>query len=87
MPPSIEYEWIAKDEIEPLLTIRTSLAAGTETVTQVNYKDNYITSEADIEENTITLSVGPNPVKDQLLITGLTNSLPYTLITSEVIRV
>ena len=31
----------------------------------------------------MALSVGPNPVKDQLLITGLTNSLPYTLITSE----
>ena len=83
VPPSTEYEWIAKDQIEPILSIRTSLAAGTETVNQVKYKDNYIATEAGIEENTITLNVGPNPVKDQLLITGLSNSLPYTLITSD----
>lgn len=83
VPPSVQYEWIAKDEIEPVLSIRTSLAAGTETVNQVKYKDNYIATEVGITENTIALSVGPNPVKDQLLITGLTNSLPYTLITTE----
>ena len=83
VPPSVEYEWISKDEIEPILNIRTSLTAGTETVTQVKYKDNYIATEVGIQENTLALSIEPNPFMDHLFITGLTNSMPYTLITSQ----
>ena len=79
VPQSIEYEWIAKNEIEPILTIRTSLAGGSQSVTQVKYKDNYIEQESGIIENNIDLTVVPNPVHNELQVSGLSKSFPYKI--------
>ena len=71
VPPSVEYEWIAKNELAPVLSIRTTNAGGNETVTQIKYRDIYLGLDAGINENTLNLNVGPNPVENELMIKGL----------------
>ena len=71
VPPSVEYEWIAKNELAPILSIRTTNAGGNETVTQIKYRDIYLGLDAGINENTLNLNIGPNPVQNELMIRGL----------------
>ena len=71
VPPSVEYEWIAKNELAPVLSIRTTNAGGNETVTQIKYRDIYLGLDAGINENTLNLNIGPNPVENELMIKGL----------------
>ena len=77
VPPSVEYEWITKNELAPVLSIRTTNAGGNETVTQIKYRDIYLGLDAGINENTMNLKVGPNPVQNMLLINGLIEDAPY----------
>ena len=83
VPPSIEYEWIAKDELAPILSIRTTNAGGNETVTQIKYRDIYLGLDAGVNENTLNLEVGPNPVNNILFINGLNEETPYQLLSLE----
>ena len=83
VPPSIEYEWISKNELTPILSIRTTLGAVDETVTQIKYKDEYLGLDAGTHENTISLNLGPNPVTEDLFINGLSSDAAYQLISTE----
>lgn len=83
VPPSVEYEWIAKNELAPILSIRTTNAGGNETVTQIKYRDIYLGLDAGINENTLSLKVGPNPVNNTVLINGLNEETPYQLLSLE----
>jgi len=83
VPPSVEYEWIAKNELAPILSIRTTNAGGNETVTQIKYRDIYLGLDAGINENTLNLKVGPNPAQNTLLINGLNEDMPYQLLSLE----
>ena len=83
VPPSIEYEWIAKNELAPILSIRTTNAGGNETVTQIKYRDIYLGLDAGVNENTLNLEVGPNPVNNTLFINGLNEEIPYQLLSLE----
>lgn len=65
VPVSHEYEWRSNTESEAILKISTSEIGGNENVTRIEYRDNQIIG---INENTIALNVGPNPVKDHLNI-------------------
>ena len=71
VPPSVEYEWIAKNELAPILSIRTTSAGGNETVAQIKYRDIYLGLDAGTNENTLDLNIGPNPVQNDLMIRGL----------------
>jgi len=83
VPPSVDYEWIAKNELAPILSIRTTNAGGNETVTQIKYRDIYLGLDAGINENTLNLKIGPNPVNNTLLINGLNEETPYQLLSLE----
>ena len=83
VPLSVEYEWLSKNELAPILSIRISLAGGNETVTQIKYKDIYLGLDASITENTLQLNIGPNPVEDDLFINGLEGNAPYQIVTLE----
>ena len=83
VPPSIEYEWISKNELTPILSIRTTLGAVDETVTQIKYKDEYLGLDAGIHENTMSIKLGPNPVTEELFINGLSTDAEYQLISTE----
>ena len=83
VPPSIEYEWISKNEFTPILSIRTTLGAVDETVTQIKYKDEYLGLDAGTHENTMSLKLGPNPVTEELFINGLNAHAKYQLISTE----
>jgi len=81
VPPSVEYEWIAKNELLPVMSIRTNSAGGNETVTQIKYRDIYLGLDAGINENSLNLKLGPNPVQNELFISGLNGSTPYQVVT------
>ena len=83
VPPSVDYEWIAKNELAPILSIRTTNAGGNETVTQIKYRDIYLGLDAGINENTLNLKIGPNPVNNTLLINGLNEETPYQFLSLE----
>ena len=83
VPASVEYEWIAKNELAPILSIRTTNAGGNETVTQIKYRDIYLGLDAGINENTLNLKVGPNPAQNTLWINGLNEDMPYQLVSLE----
>ena len=83
VPPAVEYEWIAKNELLPVMSIRTNAAGGNEAVTQIKYRDIYLGMDAGINENTLNLKLGPNPVHNDLYITGLNGDTPYEVVTVE----
>lgn len=66
IPTRREYKWIGKNQGIPLLTITTTLLAGNETLTNVEYRDIYrrITFPTAVapEAALATLTLSPNPV-------------------------
>ena len=80
IPDSYIYEWWAEGELEPVLRIETSAFIGIETVTNVEYRDNYIEALAGIEEESIVVEVYPNPVVDELKVLGLNPGAVYAIV-------
>jgi hypothetical protein len=72
-PTTHIYEWWAKNEKVPVLTIETRMIMGDETVTGVQYKDIYLGLDASLSENELNFSIYPNPAIDKLTISGETN--------------
>ena len=76
-----EYEWITKNEKEPILKVVTRQeASGEEAIISVSYKDNFLDLNARIEEAQNSIWIGPNPVTNKLLIHGVSGSFDYQLI-------
>lgn len=82
IPDSYIYEWWTNGEKEPILRIETSLFGGTETVSNIEYRDNYNAALAGIEEVSIDVEIYPNPVTDELRVNGLDPNTSYTIVST-----
>ena len=67
VPEMHEYEWRSLEEREAVLRIRTAVVLGTETVTSIEYRDNYIEGLG-VEESGIVQGVYPNPAQNSVTI-------------------
>lgn len=66
VPEAHEYEWRSVADKEAILRIKTNVIFGTEAVTSIEYRDNYLALN---ELSDIALSVAPNPTTEELVIT------------------
>jgi len=82
IPDSYIYEWWANGEKEPVLRIETSLFGGNETVSAIEYRDNYNVALAGIDEVSADVEVYPNPVVDELRVNGLEPNTTYTIVSA-----
>ena len=62
------YEWWSSDELRPVMQIQTEEINGNETVTEISYRDEYLGLDAGITNESIELSMYPNPAKTELTI-------------------
>ncbi len=81
LPDSHEYEWIANGEKEPILRITTSIIAGNETVTKIEFKDNQ--QYVGIDELSNQFTIFPNPASKILTIEGIQKTTSYTIISND----
>ena len=81
IPTSHQYEWLAVGENDPVLRITTTEILGTETPTNIEYKDNY--QGLGIKEVNAVISLYPNPVTNELHIDGLSNELLFIVIAAD----
>lgn len=81
IPVAYEYEWRAVEEKEPILLIKTSSTLGTETVTAIEYRDQFL--GLGIAENNAEVSVGPNPANDQLHVASAALIEQWSLMNSD----
>lgn len=65
VPEAHEYEWRSTADKEAILRIRTNVIFGTEAVTGIEYRDNYLALN---EFADIALTLSPNPSTDVLVI-------------------
>lgn len=68
VPESHEYEWRAKEEKEPILMIRTSVVQGSENITAIEYRNNFVLGLEDSKD--ILVSMYPNPAQNELNISS-----------------
>lgn len=66
MPVSHEYEWRSTSDKEAVMRIRTNEILGNETVTAVEYRDNF--NGLGLNENHVTVKFYPNPASDKLYV-------------------
>jgi hypothetical protein len=70
LPVTVEYEWLANGQKEPILKITTQKILNNETVTAIEYRDSYRGLDAGIETLSVEVGVFPNPVVSELTITA-----------------
>lgn len=90
VPVTREYKWLAKTQHVPVLTITTTLIAGTETVTNVEYRDIYRriirTATRDAATDAVlTASPNPSAIGTPLLLTVPVGSGPLTVSATDVV--
>ncbi|MFK7785342.1 MAG: T9SS type A sorting domain-containing protein, partial [Crocinitomicaceae bacterium] len=83
IPTSTIYEWWATGELEPILRISTSAFNGTETVTDIEYRDVYDPLLAGMDELIAEVNVYPNPASEELNIDGFYVGSSFVLINAE----
>ena len=72
------YEWWAKDEMRPVMLVQTEELNGSENVTSITYKDDYLGLDAGLnDESAFNVSIYPNPSND---IVNIQSELPVDLI-------
>ncbi len=71
IPLTREYEWWTNGQKQPILKITTNEIMGNETVTAVEYRDQYRGLDAGIEENAIHVQVYPNPSQDLVYFSAI----------------
>lgn len=79
IPDSYIYEWWTNGMNEPILRITTSSIVGNETVTGVEYLDEY--AGVGLEEKVLSTKIYPNPATDILKVEGQ-GSIVYTIVSS-----
>ena len=84
IPDSHIYEWWTNGEKEPILRISTVVQGTNETVTNIEYRDIYRGLDANVKELIMEHTIFPNPVIDELNISGL-NQYPanYWVVSTE----
>jgi hypothetical protein len=81
IPKVFEYEWRATEEKEPVLVIKTAVTLGTETVTAIEYRDQFL--GLGIAENNVAVAIGPNPATEQLNVLAAANIEQWSLMNSD----
>jgi hypothetical protein len=76
------YEWWTQDELRPVMQIQTEEVAGAETVTEVSYRDEYLGLDVGLENESINLSMYPNPAKTEFTIKTESNMQSITIYNS-----
>jgi hypothetical protein len=71
----------AVEEKEPILVIKTSITLGTETVTAIEYRDQFL--GLGITENNVEVSIGPNPANEQLNVLAAATIEEWSFINSD----
>lgn len=66
IPVAHEYEWRSTSDKEAVMRIRTNEVMGTETVTAVEYRDDF--NALGLTESNVEVVLYPNPVSDQLQV-------------------
>jgi hypothetical protein len=67
VPETHEYEWRSTSDKEAILRIRTNVIFGNETVTAIEYRDNYLALD---ENSNISVMISPNPVTEELVVSA-----------------
>jgi len=80
LPDTYIYEWRTNNVKEPLLSITTNDIGGTETVTEIKYRQNYLGLDLGVPELELDVDIYPNPTTDNINITGLSSVSSYTVI-------
>ena len=83
IPPSSVYEWWATGELEPILRISTSDFGGTETVTDIEFRDSYDPQLAGISELVADVTIYPNPAQNVLNLDGVEIGSSFAIISSD----
>lgn len=83
VPVSHQYEYIAKNEKMPVMKITTQEILGAETVSSIEYKDNYQGLDANLNENSIDISLFPNPSADRITVSTSEGINSYSIFDSE----
>lgn len=83
IPPSNIYEWWTTGQLEPVLRISTSDFGGTETVTAIEYRDNYDPALASLSELMDEVNVYPNPANNVLNVEGLQVGSTYVVVSPD----
>lgn len=66
---TVEYKWLAKGEHFPVLWVTTSIVAGTETVTNIRYRDQYRPlNVSNTNKQAIAIEAYPNPAASEVHI-------------------
>lgn len=77
---TVEYKWLAKGEHYPVLWVTTNVVAGTETVTNVRYRDQYRPlSVSNASTQSISVNLYPNPATDEVNISIPTSWNTYII--------
>lgn len=83
IPNAEIYEWWTTGQLEPILRIVVSDILGTQVVTGIEYRDNFLPQLASLEEKTISVNIYPNPVIAQLSIEGAPIGTSFTIISTD----
>ncbi|AEA43046.1 T9SS type A sorting domain-containing protein [Fluviicola taffensis] len=78
IPKTHEYEWRSTSDKEAVMKIRTNELAGNETVTAIEYRDNF--NGLGLKESEATVSVYPNPVVNELHVSVAKMPVSYIII-------
>lgn len=79
IPQAHEYEWRSTSDKEAIMRIRTNVVLGNETVSGIEYRDQYLGLN---ENQSIEVSVGPNPTTDVLHVSAEETILEFMVIDS-----
>lgn len=74
------YEWWTTDKLEPVLRVHISDALGSQTVSLVEFLDNFNFSVAVTETVQTSIRLSPNPTTDKLFINNTTRGSKYSII-------
>ena len=90
VPITHEYKWLAKTQHVPLLTIITTRVAGRETITRVEYRDNYrrivrLGTRDAVTDAGLTAYPNPSAVGSPLTLTVPAGSGPFTVSATDVV--
>ena len=83
IPESYIYEWWTNSEKEPLLSITTNDVFGTETVSEIKFRQDYLGLDLGVAELELNIEIYPNPTTDEINISGLNNASKYTIVDSK----
>ncbi len=81
IPDSYIYEWWTNGQKEAVLRIETNVIAGTEVVSNIEYRDVYLGLDASVKEmSNLDLQIYPNPVVDEIHVNGLLREFTYKIL-------